>query len=211
MKKFIISLCLLCGLLLCACGGDDTVSAPGTDISKAVSQQESSLPGEISAPEESREDEVSAPEDISLPGTLDDVYEGIIVDATGYFVSDYGCGVDIEVRWSLRSTDSGKVLLTADVLLYSYSIKVGARYNDCKLTINDEPVYFSTDAVDTEYATREYTLLATVERELELSSACHVYDITVSFPFRGTYNGVSLPAIEATACLTVNTDSTVEY
>lgn len=210
MKKIIISVCLLCALMLTACGGNDTVSQPEKQESSSVSVPEVSLPGDTSVPDEaSPAPETSTPPEASLPADVG--YSDALVDAGGTFLSDYGCGVDIEVRWTLKTVASGKVKYTAEVYLLSYSISVGARYNDCVLSVNGDIINFSASAVKVEdVSKREYTYLATVEKELDLNYDTHAYDITVSYPFRGTYNGVSLPAIEAACYLNVKTDGTVE-
>jgi hypothetical protein len=49
-----------------------------------------------------------------------------------------------------------------------------------------------------------------VEKELELSYDNHVYTVSVSFPFRGTYNDVALPKLEASGIINVKSDGTVE-
>lgn len=210
MKKILICICVLGALLLASCGGDDTVSNPEKQESNTVSVPETSVPDNTSVSEDtSPSPETSTPPEASLPE--DAGYADALVDASGKFLSDYGCGVDIEVRWTLKSVSEGKVLYTAEVYLLSYSISVGVRYGDCKLVINDETYNFGADAVNLEdVSKREYTYLATVEKELTLSEESHAYDITVSYPFRGTYNGVSLPAIEAATYIVVNTDGSVE-
>jgi len=210
MKKILICICVLGALLLASCGGNDTVSNPEKQESNTVSVPETSVPDNTSVSEDTGPSpETSTPPEASLPE--DAGYEDVLVDASGKFLSDYGCGVDIEVRWTLKSVSEGKVLYTAEVYLLSYSISVGARYGDCKLVINDETYNFGADAVNLEdVSQREYTYLATVEKELTLSEESHAYDITVSYPFRGTYNGVSLPAIEAATYIVVNTDGSVE-
>ena len=54
--------------------------------------------------------------------------------------------------------------------LISYSIKVGARYSDCYLTVNGEKVSFTTAAVEAEGGKeRARTHLASVEKEMENS------------------------------------------
>ena len=210
MKKILVCICVLGALLLASCGGDDTVSNPEKQESNTVSVPETSVPDNTSVPEDtSPSPETSTPPEASLPE--DAGYADALVDASGIFLSDYGCGVDIEVRWTLKSVSEGKVKYTAEVYLLSYSISVGVRYGDCKLVINDATYNFGADAVNLEdVSKREYTYLATVEKELTLSEESHAYDITVSYPFRGTYNGVSLPAIEAATYIVVNTDGSVE-
>ncbi len=210
MKKILICICVLCALLLVSCGGDDTVSNPEKQESNTVSVPETSVPDNTSVPEDtSPSPETSTPPEAPQPE--DAGYADALVDASGIFLSDYGCGVDIEVRWTLKSVSEGKVKYTAEVYLLSYSISVGARYNDCVLSINGDVTNFSASAVNLEdVSKREYTYLATIEKELDLNYDTHAYDITVSYPFRGTYNGVSLPAIEAACYLNVKTDGTVE-
>lgn len=210
MKKILICICVLCALLLVSCGGDDTVSRPENQESNTVSVPEVSLPDDTSVPDEaSPAPETSTPPEASLPADVG--YSDALVDASGTFLSDYGCGVDVEVRWTLKTISEGKVKYTAEVYLLSYSIRVGVRYGDCKLVINDTTYNFGADAVKVEdVPKREYTYLATVEQELELSEECHAYDITVSYPFRGTYSGVSLPVIEAATYIVVNLDGSVE-
>lgn len=210
MKKIIISVCLLCALLLVSCGGNDTASQPENQESGSVSVPEVSTPADVSKPEDtSSVPETSVPEDNSQPATPG--YEDTVVDASGVFASDYDCGVDIEVRWTLKTVSEGKVKYTAEIYLLSYSIGVSARYGDCKLAVNGETISFNADAVSVDdVSKREYTYLATVEKELSLSEETHTYHVTVSYPFRGTYNGVSLPVIEAAANITVSPDGSVQ-
>ncbi len=208
MKKIFITLLVILSLLLCSCGGEDVSSLPAE--SNPVPPQES-VGGDGSA-QESVPDTTSQPDqngDVSLPADTD--YETAQVNASGYFLSDYGCGLDIEVIWTLETTSPGKVLYTAEVFLISYSIKIGARYSDCYLTVNGEQVSFTTAAVDAEGGDdRARTHLASVEKELELSYDNHIYTVSVSFPFRGTYNGVALPKLEASTVINVQSDGTVE-
>jgi hypothetical protein len=208
MKKIFIVLCLVLSLVLCSCGGDETSLPPAE--SNPVPPQESV--GGDSSEQESVPDTTSRPDqngDISLPADTD--YETAQVNASGHFLSDYGCGLDIEVIWTLETTSPGKVLYTAEVYLISYSIKIGARYSDCYLTVNGEKVSFTTAAVEAEGGKeRARTHLASVEKELELSYDNHVYTVSVSFPFRGTYNDVALPKLEASGIINVKSDGTVE-
>ena len=139
MKKIFIVLSLVLSLVLCSCGGDEVSSTPAE--STPVPPQESV--GGDSSEQESVPDTTSQPDqsgDISLPADTD--YETAQVNASGHFLSDYGCGLDIEVIWTLETTSPGKVLYTAEVYLISYSIKVGARYSDCYLTVNGEKIDF---------------------------------------------------------------------
>ncbi|MBO5981673.1 MAG: hypothetical protein J6Q24_04415 [Clostridia bacterium] len=208
MKKIFITLLVILSLLLCACGGEDVSKAPAE--SNPVPPQES-VGGDSSA-QESVPDTTSQPDqngDVSLPADTD--YQTAQVNASGHFLSDYGCGLDIEVIWTLETTSPGKVLYTAEVYLISYSIKIGARYSDCYLTVNGEKVSFTTAAVEAEGGDdRARTHLASVEKELELSYDNHIYTVSVSFPFRGTYNDVALPKLEASGIINVKTDGTVE-
>lgn len=208
MKKIFITLLAILSLLLCSCGGDETSLPPAE--SNPVPPQESV--GGDSSEQESVPDTTSRPDqngDISLPADTD--YETAQVNASGHFLSDYGCGIDIEVIWTLETTSPGKVLYTAEVYLISYSIKIGARYSDCYLTVNGEKVSFTTAAVEAEGGKeRARTHLASVEKELELSYDNHVYTVSVSFPFRGTYNDVALPKLEASGIINVKSDGTVE-
>ncbi|MBR4852283.1 MAG: hypothetical protein IKV01_01630 [Clostridia bacterium] len=205
MKKIFIITALALSLVLCACGGDEVSNAPSESKPDAPSvsvDPEQSVPEDISQPEQSADD-------ISLPAETD--YETAQVNASGHFLSDYGCGLDIEVIWTLETTSPGKVLYTAEVYLISYSIKIGARYSDCYLTVNGEKVSFTTAAVEAEGGDdRARTHLASVEKELELSYDNHVYTVSVSFPFRGTYNDVALPKLEASGIINVQSDGTVE-
>ncbi len=208
MKKIFIVLCLVLSILLCSCGGDEVSSTPAE--STPVPPQESV--GGDGSEQESVPDTPSQPDqsgDISPPADTD--YETAQVNASGHFLSDYGCGLDIEVIWTLETTSPGKVLYTAEVFLISYSIKVGARYSDCYLTVNGEKVSFTTAAIDAEGGDdRTRTHIASVQNELELSYDNHIYSVSVSFPFRGTYNGVELPELEASGIINVKTDGTVE-
>ena len=203
MKKIFLITALALSLVLCSCGGDEVSNAPSESKPDAPSvsvDPEQSVPEDISQPEQSADD-------ISLPAETD--YETAQVNASGHFLSDYGCGLDIEVIWTLETTSPGKVLYTAEVYLISYSIKIGARYSDCYLTVNGEKVSFTTAAVEAEGGD-DRAHLASVEKELELSYDNHVYTVSVSFPFRGTYNDVALPKLEASGIINVKSDGTVE-
>ena len=205
MKKIFIITVLALSLILCACGGDEASNAPSESKPDAPSvsvDPEQSVPEDISQPEQSADD-------ISLPAETD--YATAQVNASGHFLSDYGCGIDIEVIWTLESVSEGKVLYTAEVFLISYSVKVGARFSDCYVAVNEEKVYFTSPVLDVEDCDKPVrTHLATVEKELELSYDNHVYTVSVSFPFRGTYNGVALPKLEAATVINVQSDGTVE-
>ena len=204
MKKIFIVLCLVLSLVLCSCGGDEVSNAPSESKPDAPSvsvDPEQSVPEDISQPDQNG--------DISLPADTD--YETAQVNASGHFLSDYGCGLDIEVIWTLETTSPGKVLYTAEVYLVSYSIKIGARYSDCYLSVNGEKVSFTTPSVEAEGGKeRARTHIASVEKELELSYDTHTYTVSVSFPFRGTYNGIALPKLEASGIINVKSDGTVE-
>ncbi|MBO7737224.1 MAG: hypothetical protein J6S77_00810 [Clostridia bacterium] len=208
MKKIFVILCLALALVLCSCGGDEaslppaesTPVTPEVSINQDQSLPEESVPGDSSQPETEE----------SLPAAEGE-YETAQVNASGHFLSEYDCGLDIEVIWTLETTSPGKVLYTAEVYLISYSIKIGARYSDCYLTVNGEKISFTTAAVEAEGGDdRARTHLASVEKELELSYDNHIYTVSVSFPFRGTYNGVALPKLEASGIINVKTDGTVE-
>ena len=205
MKKIFLIIVLALSLILCACGGDEVSNAPSEskpDTPAVSVDPEQSVPEDISQPEQSADD-------ISLPAETD--YETVQVNASGHFLSDYGCGIDIEVIWTLESVSEGKVLYTAEVFLISYSVKVGARFSDCYVAVNEEKVYFTSPVLDVEDCDKPVrTHLATVEKELELSYDNHVYTVSVSFPFRGTYNGVALPKLEASGIINVQSDGTVE-
>ena len=205
MKKIFLIIVLALSLVLCACGGDEVSNAPSESKPDAPSvsvDPEQSVPEDISQPEQSADD-------ISLPAETD--YATAQVNASGHFLSDYGCGIDIEVIWTLESVSEGKVLYTAEVFLISYSVKVGARFSDCYVAVNEEKVYFTSPVLDVEDCDKPVrTHLATVEKELELSYDNHVYTVSVSFPFRGTYNDVALPKLEASGIINVQSDGTVE-
>ena len=205
MKKIFLITVLVLSLVLCACGGDEVSNAPSESKPDAPSvsvDPEQSVPEDISQPEQSADD-------ISLPAETD--YETAQVNASGHFLSDYGCGIDIEVIWTLESVSEGQVLYTAEVFLISYSVKVGARFSDCYVAVNEEKVYFTSPVLDVEDCDKPVrTHLATVEKELELSYDTHTYAVSVSFPFRGTYNGVALPKLEAVTVINVQSDGTVE-
>ncbi|MBR6506863.1 MAG: hypothetical protein IKT37_04595 [Clostridia bacterium] len=205
MKKIFLITALALSLVLCACGGDEVSNAPSEskpDAPAVSVDPEQSVPEDISQPEQSADD-------ISLPAETD--YETAQVNASGHFLSDYGCGIDIEVIWTLESVSEGKVLYTAEVFLISYSVKVGARFSDCYVAVNEEKVYFTSPVLDVEDCDKPVrTHLATVEKELELSYDTHTYAVSVSFPFRGTYNGVALPKLEAVTVINVQSDGTVE-
>ena len=205
MKKIFLIIVLALSLVLCACGGDEVSNAPSEskpDAPAVSVDPEQSVPEDISQPEQSADD-------ISLPAETD--YATAQVNASGHFLSDYGCGIDIEVIWTLESVSEGKVLYTAEVFLISYSVKVGARFSDCYVAVNEEKVYFTSPVLDVEDCDKPVrTHLATVEKELELSYDNHVYTVSVSFPFRGTYNGVALPKLEASGIINVQSDGTVE-
>lgn len=205
MKKIFLITALALSLVLCACGGDEVSNAPSESKPDAPSvsvDPEQSVPEDISQPEQSADD-------ISLPAETD--YATAQVNASGHFLSDYGCGIDIEVIWTLESVSEGKVIYTAEVFLISYSVKVGARFSDCYVAVNEEKVYFTSPVLDVEDCDKPVrTHLATVEKELELSYDTHTYAVSVSFPFRGTYNGVALPKLEALTVINVQSDGTVE-
>ena len=205
MKKIFLITVLALSLVLCACGGDEVSNAPSEskpDAPAVSVDPEQSVPEDISQPEQSADD-------ISLPAETD--YATVQVNASGHFLSDYGCGIDIEVIWTLESVSEGKVLYTAEVFLISYSVKVGARFSDCYVAVNEEKVYFTSPVLDVEDCDKPVrTHLATVEKELELSYDTHTYAVSVSFPFRGTYNGVALPKLEAVTVINVQSDGTVE-
>ena len=205
MKKIFLITALALSLVLCACGGDEVSNAPSESKPDAPSvsvDPEQSVPEDISQPEQSADD-------ISLPAETD--YATAQVNASGHFLSDYGCGIDIEVIWTLESVSEGKVIYTAEVFLISYSVKVGARFSDCYVAVNEEKVYFTSPVLDVEDCDKPVrTHLATVEKELELSYDTHTYAVSVSFPFRGTYNNVALPKLEAATVINVQSDGTVE-
>ena len=205
MKKIFLITVLALSLVLCSCGGDEVSNAPSEsklDAPAVSVDPEQSVPEDISRPEQSADD-------VSLPAETD--YATVQVNASGHFLSDYGCGIDIEVIWTLESVSEGKVLYTAEVFLISYSVKVGARFSDCYVAVNEEKVYFTSPVLDVEDCDKPVrTHLATVEKELELSYDTHTYAVSVSFPFRGTYNGVALPKLEAVTVINVQSDGTVE-
>ncbi len=216
MKKIFVVLLAILALVLCSCGGDEvstpsaesTPASPEESVNSEQSVPEESVPGE-SVPEDSSQPEQSD-EDISLPADTD--YTTAEVNAGGHFVSDYDCGLDIEVIWTLESVSDGKVLYTAEIYLVSYSIKLSARYSDCTLAVNGEEISFTTPSIEAEGGKeRARTHLASVEKELELSYDMHTYNVSVSFPFRGTYNDVALPKLEASTVINVQSDGTVEY
>lgn len=207
MKKLICIILALSALLLCACDEAGNTSVNGNDSSAPEDSQQSAPPQQSEPAEESINSE---PEESRLPP--EKLYENTYVDENGTFCSNYECGIDIEVRWTMQTQQDGTVLFTADVYLRSYSVKVSARYNNCILSVNGEETLFSTPNVNVEDPkTPEYTYLATVQTEVEVSDEVHDYVISLSFPFRGTYNDVSLPVIEATESFTVMPDGSIVY
>ena len=119
MKKLIIILLAAVMVLLCACGDSGNTSAPAES-----SPAENSTPADISAPEVSSPAEES---DVFVPDTEvseeseepEDSYANCHIDESGVFASDYECGVDIEVRWVMQTQVDDRVLLTAEIYLYS--------------------------------------------------------------------------------------------
>jgi hypothetical protein len=217
MKKLIIILLAAVMVLLCACGDSGNTSTPAEST-----PAENSTPADISAPEVSSPAENSAAEesDVFVPDTEvseeseepEDSYANCHVDESGVFASDYECGVDIEVRWVMQTQPDDKVLLTAEIYLYSYSVKVSARYNNCVLSVNGKETVFSTPNINVEDCKeKEYTYLATVQTEVTVDEEHNDFDIRVSFPFRGTYNDVALPSLEAAENFSVMPDGTVVY
>ncbi len=214
MKKIICVTLLLCALLLCACGGENEVSVNSGTVSAGDEVSEPVTP-----PQQNTSEEESVLPEESLPHVTEEseeepenLYANAHVDESGVFCSNYECGLDIEVRWTMQTQADDTVLFTADVYLKSYSVKVSARYNNCVLSVNGEETLFSTPNVNVEDCEKpEYTYLATVQTEVEVSDEVHDYVISVSFPFRGTYNDVSLPVIEAMEAFTVMPDGSIVY
>lgn len=213
MKKILCITLLLCVLLLCACGGDEvSVSDNSASVSDEISEQ--SAPVQNNPKEESdiTEESVATSQPEESETEPENLYENAHVDESGVFCSNYECGIDIEVRWTMQTQLDDTVLFTADVYLKSYSVKVSARYNNCVLSINGEETLFSTPNVNVEDCKKpEYTYLATVQTEVEVSDEVHDYVISVSFPFRGTYNDVSLPVIEATESFSLDPSGVIIY
>lgn len=213
MKKILCITLLLCVLLLCACENENETSVNSGTVSAGGEVSEQSVPPQNVSEEESVLPEESVPpvteESEKEPESL---YENVHVDESGIFCSNYECGLDIEVRWTMQTQKDDTVLFTADVYLKSYSVKVSARYNNCVLSVNGEETLFSTPAVHVEDCKApEYTYLATVQTEVEVSDEVHDYFISVSIPFRGTYNDVSLPVIEAMESFSLDPSGVIIY
>ena len=215
MKKIICIILVACALLLCACADEKEISkeesASAGSVSTEQSIPEKDVSAEQSVPEVSEETDTSIPEEESEKEP-ENLYENAHVDESGVFCSNYECGLDIEVRWTMQTQKDDTVIFKADVYLKSYSIKVSARYGNCVLSVNGEKTTFSAPAVNVEDCKKpEYTYLATVQTEVEVSDEVHDYVISVSYPFRGTYNDVSLPVIEAMESFSLDPSGVVIY
>ena len=148
------------------------------------------------------------------PASMSQEYGDIgSVDAAGLFESDYGCGVDMLVCWLLTGGESGDLTFTADIYLVSYEMRSTAHYGDCRLVINGETHYFSAPEVDVEATKTTVTTLLSTETVTvpRNSDGTASLDVTVVYPFRGTYNSVSLPVIEAATVITVSADGSVDF
>ncbi|MDD5916084.1 MAG: hypothetical protein PUC63_00955 [Clostridiales bacterium] len=219
MKKTITAI-LIAALMLCSAGciadpadnssvGDtsvNTVSGTISDEASDISEAEESDPAEESRPVDTSE--------TSYPAETSEEYGEIgSVDAAGLFESDYGCGVDMLVCWLLTGDESGDLTFTADIYLVSYEMRSTAHYGDCRLVINGETHYFSAPEVDVEATKTTVTTLLSTETVTvpRNSDGTASLDVTVVYPFRGTYNSVSLPVIEAATVITVSADGSVDF
>lgn len=213
MKKIIAILLVLCVFTLCACETARETSQVQPDESSQSAPEASKAPSNEASDDPEGEQPAEPSEEPSEEPLLpENGYADTTVDASGYFVSDYGCGVDIELRWTLKTVASGKLEFVGEIYLLSYSIQLGPRYTDCYVEINGEKIPFTTEAVSSDQnSKKEYSYLATVTTELDLTEDCHAYDITASYRFRGTYSGVSLPTLDVSSYINVQLDGTVEY
>lgn len=193
---FILVIVVALILVIRGCGdkGGDT---PDTSpiIASASPDQSPEASGQ---PEESPSPEPSeTPEPTPTPTPTPSPAEQI--KASGSFESDTGVGLNVIAEWKAVSAGSGKVTVTVDMYLMSYSINVTASPAAAQFSIGGKAISANVAAINVDSQNSLVkTLLASTSATLELGSDGTLnVPITAEWLFGGTYSGKEFESIGA--------------
>lgn len=126
-------------------------------------------------------------------------------DAKGSFSSDTGSNLDAHLDWSVLAINGNTVTIRAEAYITCYSISVSARQGGV-LKIGNASQNFSTEAILYDQNVKHTVPLATAIVDVPLStSGATAIDVSVSWPFIGTYSGVKIDRLTCEGTITLGT------
>lgn len=195
---FILVIVVALILIIRGCG-DKAKNA--SDTSPVIeSSDPNQSPEESGQPEESPSPEPSeSPEPTPSPTSTPTPTPTQQIKASGSFKSDTGVGLNVIAEWSAVSAGNGKVTVTVDMYLNSYSIGVNASPAAAQFNIGGKAVSANVAAINIDSQnTLVKTLLASASVTLELGSDGTLnVPITAEWLFGGTYSGKEFESIGA--------------
>ena len=119
---------------------------------------------------------------------------GDSIQSSGFFQSNSGTGLNIQVDWRVVSALSGGKTLEVDVSSLSYSLYSAALQNGVELSVNG--ALYLADSKAVEYGGRNRISSPLASFSIPVSSPS-VVSLSAVWRFRGTYSGVSISELRA--------------
>ena len=116
--------------------------------------------------------------------------------SSGTLKSDTGTYINLSAPWRIVRED-GALRLEMEVALISYSLDVGERPYGLVVTINGAEYYYNTPAIHYDGSAQTASNLASID----VSISSETPTVSLSWKFAGSYSGVELEYIEASATL----------
>lgn len=114
------------------------------------------------------------------------------ITASGKFSSETGSNLEIHLEWSVIGQTDTAVTVRAEAYITHYEIWVSARHGG-KLTIGKSSQNFSTEAITYDGKGKQTVTLTTATVDVPLGAdGTATVDISVSWPFIGTYSGIKI-------------------
>lgn len=197
---FLRVLCLALTLLCLAGCGKDTVDPVGgtTDGTDTPATPGPAVTTEAPVTTETPPPQTTAP----TPATTAAPARPAI-EASGSFSSETGSNLEIHIDWSVISSSDTTATIRAEAFLTYYSIWVSAR-NNGTLKIGNSSQTFSTEAITYDGKARQTQPLATAIVDVPLGDdGTATVEISVSWPFWGSYSGVKIDHLTCGGKVTV--------
>lgn len=177
---------------------EDTEQSSGIEGSETEKKTEAvttepSQPTEITQEASSAQATEETTEETKLPSATENT---INEDAehTGRFTSNTGSGLELLVDWTICTGADGKRIVRFNVSLDTHSIYAGARKNGIQIKMGEATASVDSNAISYSVNSRTEILLGSCTMEMTNTEA----DVTVSWAFRGSYNGVAFNTVQAT-------------
>ena len=123
---------------------------------------------------------------------------------SGVFQSETGVGMNIRAVWTANVLDAGRVQVTVQIYLDSYSLQITEARNSLNVSVGDSYKSANTPTVDYEDNTKHETLLATTEHVVSLADGESAsFPVQVEYHFGGVYMKKELPVIECGGSITL--------